>query len=102
MEHKYCWRCKMKVPMLNKEEFAITYELYGKGFKALKKDRQERFKELLDYYNDLTGFEETEPNAIMHHSLEQIGPDCENCGKPYRTPKAKLCAACGNKRTITE
>ncbi|WP_199769339.1 hypothetical protein [Flavivirga eckloniae] len=68
----------------------------------MKKDRQERFKELLDYYNDLTGFGETEPNAIMHHSLGQIGPDCEKCGKSYRTPKAKLCAACGNKRTLTE
>ncbi|NMH89017.1 hypothetical protein [Flavivirga algicola] len=102
MEIKYCWRCKMEVPMLNKEEFTVAYELYGKGFKNLKKDRQERFKELLDYYNDLTGFGETELNAIMHHSLEQIGPDCEKCGKPYRTPKAKLCAACGNKRILTE
>jgi len=88
--------------MLNKEEHAIAYKLYQKGFKVLKKDRQERFKELLDYYNDLTGFGETEPNAIMHHSLEQIGSDCENCGKPYRTQKAKLCGACGNKRNITK
>ncbi|WP_324024600.1 hypothetical protein QSV08_15390 [Maribacter sp. BPC-D8] len=88
--------------MLNKEEHAIASKLYAKGFKVLKKDRQERFKELLDYYNDLTGFGETEPNAIAHHSLGMIGPDCENCGKPYRTPKAKLCAACGNKRNITE
>ncbi len=102
MEVKYCWRCKMEVPMLNKQEFTIASKLYGKGFQVLKKDRQERFKELLDYYNDLTGFGETEPNAIMHHSLQQIGPDCEKCGKPYRTPKAKLCAACGNKRILTE
>ncbi|CAL2093002.1 hypothetical protein [Tenacibaculum sp. 190524A05c] len=102
MEIKYCWRCKMEVPMLDKQEFAIASALYQKGFRVLKKDRQERFKELLDYYNDLTGFKETEPNAIMHHSLEQIGPDCEKCGKPYRTPKAKLCAACGNKRMLTE
>ena len=86
--------------MLDKDEFAIASELYSKGFK--KADRQERFKELLEYYNDLTGFGETEPNAIMHHSLEQIGPDCENCGKPYRTPKAKLCASYGNKRIIAE
>ena len=92
----------MDVPMLDKEEHAIASKLYSKGFKVLKKDRQERFKELLDYYNDLTGFGETEPNAIMHHSLGQIGLDCEKCGKPYRTPKAKLCAACGNKRTLTE
>ena len=92
----------MEIPMLDKEEFAIASELYSKCFKTAKSDRQEKFIELLEYYNDLTGFGETEPNAIMHHSLEQIGPDCENCGKPYRTPKAKLCAACGNKRTISE
>ena len=78
MEIKYCWRCKMDVPMLNKEVQAIASKLHAKGFKVLKKDRQERFKELLDYYNDLTGIGETEPNAIMHHSLGQIGPDCEN------------------------
>lgn len=102
METKYCWRCKMEVPMLDKEEFAIASELYSKEFKKAILARQERFKELLEYYNNLTGFRETEPNAIMHHSLEQIGPDCVNCGKPYRTPKAKLCASCGNKRIITE
>jgi len=92
----------MDIPMLDKEEFAIASKLYSNGFKIPKEDRQERFKKLLDYYNGLTGFGETEPNAIMHHSLEQIGPDCESCGKPYRTPKAKLCAACGNNRIITK
>lgn len=98
MKIKYCWRCKLEVPMLDKEEYAVASELYAKGFKKAVKDRKERFKEVLEYYRILTGFEETEPNAIMHHSLEQIGPDCENCGKPYRTPKAKLCTNCGNKR----
>ncbi len=88
--------------MLNKEEFGIASELYSKGFKKLKQNRKDRFKELLEYYNDLTGFGEIEPNTIIHHSLVQIGPDCENCGKPYRTPKAKLCASCGNKRIITD
>ena len=101
MEMKYCWRCKMEVPMLDSEEHTIASRLYSKGIRTLNKDRQLRFKELLDYYNELTGFGETEPNAIMHHSLQQIGPDCENCGKPYRTPRAKLCAACGNKRNTT-
>ncbi|WP_223826753.1 hypothetical protein [Flagellimonas sp. S3867] len=95
---KYCWRCKMEVPMLDEKEFVIASNLYSKGIRTLNKDRQLGFKDLLDYYNNLTGFGETEPNAIMHHSLQQIGPDCENCGKPYRTPKAKMCVACGNKR----
>ena len=84
--------------MLNEEELAIASKLYSDGFKTAKANRKDRFKELLEYYNNLTGFQENEPNAIMHHSLEQIGPDCENCEKPYRTPKAKLCANCGNKR----
>lgn len=102
MKTKYCWRCKMEVPMLDNEEFAIASKLYSKGFKIANENRQNRFKELLDYYNNLTGFGETEPNSIMHHSLEQIGSDCENCGKPYRTPKAKFCAACGNKKIVTD
>ena len=63
----------MEIPMLDKEEFAIASKLYSKAFKIEKADRQERFKELLEYYNGITGFGETEPNAIMHHSLEQIG-----------------------------
>lgn len=88
----------MEVPMLNEKEYVIASKLYTKGFKTLREGRQERFKELLDYYNDLTGFGETEPNAIMHHAIALFGPDCENCGKPYRTSKAKLCVACGNKR----
>lgn len=45
---------------------------------------------------------QTEPNAIMHHAIGMYGTDCENCGKPYRTPKAKICAACGNKSTVTD
>ncbi|WP_223253756.1 hypothetical protein [Flavobacterium sp. LM5] len=88
--------------MLDKEEFAIASKLYSKGFRIGNENIQDRFQELLDYYNDLTGFGETEPNAIMHHAIEQIGPDCKNCGKPYRTPKAIICVACGNKRNIAE
>lgn len=98
MEIKYCWRCKMDVPMLDNEEYAIAYKLYANGFKKLNVERHDRFKELLDYYNNLTGFGETEPNAILHHAISMYGPDCESCGKPYRTPEAKLCVACGNKR----
>ena len=86
--------------MLNEEEFAIAYRLYGEGFNLGKAGtpRKKRFQAVLDYYNDLTGFKETEPNAIMHHRIAQYGPPCEKCGKPYRTPKASYCAACWNKR----
>jgi hypothetical protein len=91
----------MEVPMLDEEEYQKAYVLYGKGFKNNKvslSNREERFRELLDYYFELTGFRETEPNAIMHHRIEQYGPPCEKCGKPYRTKQATFCAACGHKR----
>jgi hypothetical protein len=90
----------MEVPMLDEEEFSIAHQLYGDVFKVSKPGLtiEDRFQPMLDYYNELTGFGETEPNAIMHHRIAQYGPPCENCGKPYRTPEASFCAACGNKR----
>lgn len=98
MKILYCWRCEMEIPMLDEEEFAIARKLYSEAFRTSGKTRAERIKKLLDYYFETTGFKETEPNAIMHHRIAQYGPACENCGKPYRTPKASFCAACGNKR----
>ena len=91
----------MEVPMLDEEEYQKAYVLYGKGLKDNKvrlSNREERFRELLDYYFELTGSRETEPSAIMHHRIEQYGPPCEKCGKPYRTKQATFCAACGHKR----
>lgn len=86
--------------MLEEEESKKASQLYAEGLKNLTNDRQKRFRKLLDYYNDLTNFGETEPNAIVHHFVDLYGPDCENCGKPYRTHKAKFCAACGNIRKM--
>lgn len=92
----------MEVAMLDEQEYRIAYELYGEGIRAREGTRQERFKPLLDYYFQVTGEVETEPNAVMHHQIALYGPPCENCGKPYRTPKASFCAACGHKRSITQ
>jgi len=87
----------MVVPMLDDQEYAEAFTLYKQGFKTAG-NREQKFKDLLDYYYGVTGFKETEPNAIMHHQISQYGPECENCGKPYRTDKAAFCAACGNNR----
>jgi hypothetical protein len=90
----------MEVPMLDEDEHKMASKLYRHGFETGKCNmtRLERFKDLLEYYKELTDYEETEPNAIMHHRIELYGPPCENCSKPYRTPKASFCAACGHKR----
>ncbi len=86
--------------MLDESEFEIANRLYSEGIKNTTPGltREARYKPLLDYYKEVTGMEETEPNAIMHHRIAQYGPPCENCGKPYRTSKASFCAACRHKR----
>jgi len=62
--------------MLDEEEFKKARELYSLGFKSVKSDR---FKPLLGYYNNVTGFGEAEPHAIMHHQLARYDPLCEIC-----------------------
>lgn len=32
---------------------------------------------------------------LLDHAAERFGPPCRGCGRPLRTPKAKLCAECG-------
>lgn len=56
---------------------------------------ERRFQPMLEMYRLLTGFTETNPNAVMHHKVEQYGLPCPQCTKPLRTPEARFCAACG-------
>ena len=55
-------------------------------------------QEALAVYERLTGFKETNPNALFHHRLAIYGPPCTNCGKPLRTPQARFCAMCSTPR----
>ena len=55
---------------------------------------QAMFGPMLAEYERITGFRETNPNAVFHHRLSLYGPPCGYCGKPLRTPQAKLCGHC--------
>lgn len=47
MKIRYCWRCRMDVPMLDSEEGKIASRLLAEGFqesKRLKKHVPENFK----------------------------------------------------------
>ncbi len=87
----YCWRCKMDIPMLDEQEWHEVAPL----LRIRPEDIGARRQGALDRYYAITGFRETEPNAIHHHRIRLYGPPCEACGKPLRTPRAKWCAACG-------
>lgn len=90
MRMLWCWRCKREVPMLDSVEFS---EVPSKQ-DLTKRNFKERFANSLAEYERITGFKETNLNALYHHELSLYGPPCKRCGKPLRTPKAKLCGSC--------
>lgn len=109
----YCWRCNMELPMLDESEWARLGPLLAHtigDFISLQRatgaslgDAQESGlfgRQALAFYRELTGFAETNVNALHHHRLSLYGPPCDACGKPLRTPRAKLCAACGHPRPL--
>jgi hypothetical protein len=103
----YCWRCKIEVPMLDEREWEQVYPRLSEGLRAIKEYRERNGATLveamehfhgqgaIERYFEITGFRETNANAIWHHRLSLFGPRCAACGKLLRTPRAKLCAACG-------
>lgn len=113
MEKKWCWRCQMEIPMLNKDELQLCIEARegGKSFveQEIKKRSLKNFEWLgeklyggekqryfVEMYRVITGFmEENNPNAIWHHYINLYGPDCPKCSKPLRTKEARYCVSCG-------
>jgi hypothetical protein len=106
MQMLWCWRCKCEMPMLDENEYAEIWQLYGEGMRATKEFRKRwgwplhesrpdaRMAPLLRRYEEMTGYKETVANAVMHHRLSLYGPPCKRCSRPLRTPRAKLCGSC--------
>jgi len=75
--------------MLTEQEFERVTSLRLKGIRA-----SDSFGPVLAEYERITGLKETNPNAIYHHRLSLYGSPCRFCGKPLRTPQAKICGSC--------
>ena len=96
--------------MLDDEEFAAVFASYRDALRLHKQVEgehnhprrgstlQELFKPNLDEYEKLIGFNESNPNAVIHHRLSLYGTACRACGQPLRTSQASKCMACGAKR----
>jgi ribosomal protein L32 len=55
-----------------------------------------------DLYFEMTGFKETNINALWHHRLSIYGNECPKCGHLFRSPMATFCANCGLKKVEAE
>jgi len=95
------------MPMLEEHEWRQLEPLLSGFIRDIKRYReyhstslQEATKAVgsdpvLQKYFELTGFRETNINALWHHRVSLYGEPCQRCGKHLRTSLAKLCAECG-------
>jgi hypothetical protein len=120
----WCWRCRLEVPMLDDDEWAVVRQAHllsrddlAAADALLERERVRRAllpippmpdagglidrsqQYLVKGYALFTGVAEQAPNAIWHHVTSLYGPPCEHCGKPLRTPRARWCPACGGWRS---
>lgn len=92
MKLLWCWRCKREVVMLDEQEY--EQNRIRKRRRAVASASSVGYTPMLHEYECLTGVAERYPLDILHHRLAIYGPPCRRCGKPLRTPWAKLCGSC--------
>ena len=114
MKILWCWRCRMDIPMLEPNEARQVWDQQYRGLETFDwssldriydelgdrhlVDERLRFENesggMLREYERITGCHETRPAALYHHLVGLYGSPCKWCGKPLRTPRAKLCGSC--------
>jgi hypothetical protein len=111
---QFCWRCGRDVAMLDSNEWQEIEPLLQqyvkdvKDFRGTVSDNQSLERALrqgfdrpaLERFYKMTGQREHNIMSIWHHRASLYGPPCEDCGKPLRTPIAKVCAGCGRFREL--
>lgn len=109
----YSYKLKKCVPLLTEAEFAqIEPLLQGRveAIKAYREKHETSLKEAkefadsgllpettdaMDRYEELTGQRLERSEQLFEVRLSRYGSPCPSCAKPFRTPKASICAECG-------
>lgn len=106
MNIEYCWRVEKELPMLNEAEWQQLSPLLTDTMKKIKAYRAEHgcdiptarancSPEAVAKFEELTGYKNMGYDVMFYLRRSSYGPKCNRCGKLFRTPQAKLCAACG-------
>ncbi len=101
-----CWRCRTKVPLLDESEWSEIAPLLTGFIKAIQTHREQHGSTIAEAravvadtacakFAQLTGFVETNVDAIWHHRRSLWGPPCAHCGQLLRTSKSRRCFSCG-------
>lgn len=103
----YSYRRREEVPLLTEEEFAPIAEIlddFPQKIAAMAEERNCTLQEAetllgqpaFEHYKMLTGIGIYRMLDFYTLRLSSYGRPCPNCGRPFRTPKAKFCAECGH------
>jgi hypothetical protein len=104
----YSFRLQREVPLLNEAEWAQLEPLRVGFVQAVKDYSQATGRPLqearetmplrtpaIEKYLELTGVLLDHPDQLFAIRMRDYGAPCPQCHRPFRTPKAKLCADCG-------
>jgi len=104
----YSYKFRDVVPLLDEAEWAeVRPLLTGNAVRVTdqiiyrnvpRDDALQRFPEVGDLvrrYDSINGTSLIAPIALWHVRMADYGALCAGCGKPYRTPRAKMCPECG-------
>lgn len=97
------------MPFLDEENWKEIEPLLSQSIEAIKSYRKSNDcdlktakAEVTDVasvkFEVITGVRGVPFETISHHRLSEWGEECTKCNHLFRSPKAKFCANCGNKK----
>lgn len=104
----YAFRIGQDADLLDDDEWSEIEPFLMNRIEWIKKYRRENdcsFEEALKFepigqaalnkYEALTGIRLGHPDQLWGVRMRDYGSLCPKCSRPFRTPKAKICAECG-------
>lgn len=104
----YSYKVRREIPFLSEEDYkAVAVHLsnriddtmrYRKKHKCSLEEASANAnggQKALAAFEKITGVMLRHPDEIYIARRTLYGRQCDNCDKPFRTPRAKFCAECG-------